>query len=117
MEVLAAQAQAAHFGLAATMAPATPHAPATPFASKGRLMRCIVLGLTPNRSAESIWTEAIMGEQPGEIGLWREIQLLWPILLRWREYRVGDYMRAVQELHLETFDSSRKERAKIGSEK
>jgi hypothetical protein len=99
------------------MAPATPHAPATPFASKGRLMRCIVLGLTPNRSAESIWTEAIMGEQPGKIGLWREIQLLWPILLRWREYRVGDYMRAVQELHLETFDSSRKERAKIGSEK
>jgi hypothetical protein len=44
-------------------------------------------------------------EQPGKIGLWRELQLLWPILLRWREYRVGDYMRAVQELHLETFDS------------
>ena len=56
-------------------------------------------------------------EQPGTIGLWRELQLLWPILLRWREYRVGDYMRAVQELHLETFDSSRKERANIRSEK
>ena len=53
-------------------------------------------------------------EQPGEIGLWRELKVLWPILLRWRKYRVGDYMRAVQELHLET---SRKERANIGSEK
>jgi hypothetical protein len=56
-------------------------------------------------------------EQPGKIGLWRELQVLWPILLRFREYRVGDYMRAVQELHREPFDSSRKERANIGSEK
>jgi hypothetical protein len=64
-------------------------------------------------------TEAIMtAEQPGKIGLWRELQVLWRILLRWRKYRVGDYMRAVQqELHRETFDSSRKERANIGSEK
>jgi hypothetical protein len=51
-------------------------------------------------------------EQPGKIGLWRELQVLWPILLRWRKYRVGDYMRAVQELHLETFDSSRKEKTR-----
>jgi hypothetical protein len=30
------------------------------------------------------------------------LQLLWPILLRWRKYRAGDYMRAVQqELHRE----------------
>ena len=35
-------------------------------------------------------------EQPGKIGLRRELQLLWRILLRWREYRVGDYMRAVR---------------------
>ena len=58
-------------------------------------------------------------EQPGKIGLWRELQVLWPILLRWRKYRVGDYMRAVQELHLKTFDSSRKEKTRenIGSEK
>ena len=58
-------------------------------------------------------------EQPGKIGLWRGFQVLWPILLRWRKYRVGDYMRAVQELHLETFDSSRKEKTRenIRSEK
>jgi hypothetical protein len=58
-------------------------------------------------------------EQPGKIGLWREIQLLWSILLRWRRYRVGDFMRATQqELHRETFDSSQeKKRANIGSEK
>ena len=56
-------------------------------------------------------------EQPGKIGLWRELKVLWPILLRWRKYRVADYMRAVQELHLETFDSSRKKRVNIGSEK
>ena len=36
-------------------------------------------------------------EQPGKIGLWREIQLLWSILLRWRRYRVGDFMRATQQ--------------------
>jgi hypothetical protein len=60
----------------------------------------------------------MMAEQPGKIGLRRELQLLWKILLRWREYRVGDFMRAVQqEQHRETFDSSRKERANIGSEK
>jgi hypothetical protein len=62
--------------------------------------------------------EAIMtSEQPGKIGLRRELQLLWRILLRWREYRVGDYMRAVQQ---ESFDLSRKEgkeRVNIGSEK
>jgi len=45
-------------------------------------------------------------EQPGKIGLRRELQLLWQILLRWREYRVGDYMRAVQQ---ESFDLARKE--------
>ena len=60
--------------------------------------------------------EAIMtAEQPGKIGLRRELQLLWRILLRWREYRVGDYMRAVQQ---ESFDLARKEGTREhGSEK
>jgi hypothetical protein len=64
--------------------------------------------------------EAIMtAEQPEKIGLRRELQLLWQMLRRWRRYRVGDFMRAMeQELHRETFDSSQdKKRANIGSEK
>ena len=60
--------------------------------------------------------EAIMtAEQPGKIGLRRELQLLWRILLRWRKYRAGDYMRAVQQ---ESFNLARKEETREpGSEK
>jgi hypothetical protein len=55
-------------------------------------------------------------EQSEKIGLWRELQLLWPILQQWRKYRVGDYMRAVQqERYRDTFDAvQKKEHANIG---
>jgi hypothetical protein len=48
-------------------------------------LHCVRMDPEPFSGEDLSWTEAIMtAEQPGKIGLWREFQLLRPILLRWR---------------------------------
>jgi hypothetical protein len=79
-----------------------------PYSAFGGFASCTTQdGLAKDPREDLSWTatlhavatgDAIMkAEQPGTIGLRHDVQLLWSFLQRWRDYRVGDYMRAVQQ--------------------